>query len=105
MECNNLSYTKKFNTKIILPNVNNNLNNYFYECVLNKKLHPIVKEFLSLKKEDYIEKYYNLEYTKNIKIDKNILNELLSYKPSYFFWAGVDLLNIKDDENDKNYIQ
>lgn len=104
MECNNLLYTKKLNTKIILPCIDNNLNNYFYECVLNKKLHSIVKEFLSLKKEDYIEKYYNLEYNKNIKIDKNILNELLSYKPSYFFWSGVDLLNIKDSETNKNHM-
>jgi hypothetical protein len=101
MECNKLSYIKKFNTKIIVPNIDNNLNNYFYKCVLNKKLHPIVQEFLSLKKEDYIEKYYNLEYSKNIIIDKNILNELLSYKPSYFFWSGVDLLNIKNNENNK----
>jgi hypothetical protein len=83
--------------KIIIPGIFNE-SDHLYECVLNKKMHKIVEYFFSLNKNEYIDIYckkYNNRY-----INKKILYEMLLYKPKYFHWSGVDLLNINNFEDD-----
>jgi hypothetical protein len=86
--------------KIIIPGIFNE-SDYLYDCVLNKKMHKIVEYFFSLNKKDYVDIYCKKYHS--IYINKTLLYKMLLYKPKYFHWSGVDLLNINNfDHNNIN---
>lgn len=64
---------------------------HFYERVLEAKLHPTVKDFFSMSMEQTIDKYCST----HAGVDKKVLEQMLTYVPSHFFWSGVDLLSVK----------
>ena len=99
MTINTISHKKNNLTKIISPSVFNE-NDHFYNCVLNKKLHKTVEYFFSLSKKDYIKIYCN-KY-KDANVNEEILNEMMSYKPKYFHWSGIDLLNVNNFDSYNN---
>jgi len=67
---------------------------HYYEKVKNKTLHPTVQTFFSYKQNDFIETYCS----NRPFVDKKVLKTLIEYKPKHFFWSGVDLYHVCDDE-------
>jgi len=63
---------------------------HWYPKALNATIHPMINFFLNLEKERIISRYCHLHPT----VDKEKLDEILSYKCKYFLWGGADLLNV-----------
>ncbi|MFZ1865164.1 MAG: hypothetical protein WAU39_13135 [Polyangiales bacterium] len=61
--------------------------NHFYARVLNAQIHPLVSFFLRMSKRRIVNRYCHL----NPRVDPDALEEVLSYSPKYFQWAGADL--------------
>lgn len=64
--------------------------NHWYPKVLNAQINPLVSAFFNMKTEAIIARYTHL----HPYVDKEYLNELLHYKPKYFYWSGGDLINV-----------
>ena len=64
--------------------------NHWYPKALNATIHPLIKFFLSLSKDRIIKRYCHLHPI----VRPSKLEELLSYKPRYFIWAGADLMHV-----------
>ncbi|MFT6809701.1 MAG: hypothetical protein ACJA01_002939 [Saprospiraceae bacterium] len=62
---------------------------HWYPKALNATIHPMVSFFLNLSKERIINRYCHLNPT----VDREKLNEVLSYRCKYFLWSGADLIN------------
>ena len=60
---------------------------HFYARVLNAQIHPLVSFFLRMSKRRIVNRYCHL----NPRVDPDALEEVLSYSPKYFQWAGADL--------------
>jgi len=67
---------------------------HYYEKVKNKQQHHEVKTFLSYTINTLIDKYTD----KYKSINKHALENLLTYQPKHFFWSGVDLYHLDNDE-------
>jgi len=67
---------------------------HYYEKVNNKTLHPTAQTFFSYKQNDFIETYCSSRPF----VDKKVLETLIEYKPKHFFWSGVDLYHVHNDE-------
>ena len=67
---------------------------HFYERVLEAQLHPTVKEFFSMDMHQTIAKYCET----HPGVDRAVLEQMLTYVPTHFFWSGVDLLSVKKQE-------
>lgn len=63
--------------------------NHWYPKTLNAQIHPLVRFFMNMSKEQIIERFSYL----NPSIDKEKLRSLLAYKPKYMQWAGTDLMH------------
>lgn len=63
--------------------------NHWYPKALNATIHPMINFFLNLSKDRIINRYCHL----HPKIDREALEEILSYKCRYFRWGGADLIN------------
>jgi hypothetical protein len=62
---------------------------HWYPKALNSTIHPLVSFFLNLSKRRIIERYCHLRPL----VNKEKLEELLSYEPKYYKWSGADLIN------------
>jgi len=72
-------------------------NLHFYPRVLNAQIHPLVRFFLSLEREQIVERYVHL----HPKVDRDNLNALLSERPKFLRWAGTDLMNVTDADGNR----
>lgn len=63
---------------------------HFYPRALNATIHPMMAFFMRLETERLISRYCHL----NPKVDPQALADILSYKPRFFRWSGVDLFNV-----------
>lgn len=64
--------------------------NHWYPKALNATIHPMVDFFLHLSKERIAERYCHLRPM----VNRQYLEEVLSYRPKFFRWAGADLINV-----------
>jgi len=62
---------------------------HWYPKALNATIHPMVNFFLNLSKDRIINRYCHL----HPKVDRTMLEEVLSYSCKYFLWSGADLIN------------
>ncbi|GLR20082.1 ATP-grasp domain-containing protein [Portibacter lacus] len=74
--------------------------NHWYEKALNATLHPMVGYFLNLGNDRIIERYCHL----NPKVKKSALEEILATRPKYFRWAGADLINVTNENGNRNMV-
>ena len=63
---------------------------HFYPRALNATIHPMMAFFMRLGTERVISRYCHL----NPRVDPQALADILSYKPRFFRWSGVDLFNV-----------
>lgn len=66
------------------------LTQHYYQKVVNAHIHPLLKYFLSLSREQVVSRYCHL----NPKADAKALAEFLGYKARYLRWAGADLFYV-----------
>lgn len=60
---------------------------HFYSRVLNAQIHPLVSFFLRMSNRRIVHRYCHL----NPRVDPSLLEDVLSYVPRHFRWAGADL--------------
>lgn len=60
----------------------------------------MVAFFLNLSQERIIERYCHLRPT----VSRDALNEILSYQPKYFRWAGADLINVTTENGRREMV-
>jgi len=65
---------------------------HFYTKVLNAQIHPLVNHFFLMDNSRILSRYCHLYPA----INRDLLMSLLTYKPTYFSWAGADLFNVTE---------
>jgi len=73
---------------------------HWYPKALNATIHPMVSFFLNLSKERIITRYCHL----NPIVDKEKLEEILTYRCKHFLWGGADLINSTSAEGRRNMV-
>lgn len=74
--------------------------NHWYPKALNATIHPMVNFFLNLSKERIISRYCHL----HPKVNRDKLEEILSYQCKYFLWGGADLINATSAGGNRNMV-
>lgn len=85
--------------EIIHPN-SFTVEEHWYPKALNATIHPMVNFFLNLSKERIIARYCHL----HPKVNREKLDEILSYSCKYFHWSGADLINATTADGDKKML-
>jgi len=62
--------------------------NHFYPEVINADLHPILKSFFNMSREQLVERYLHL----HPRVPREFIETTLSYKCKHFRWSGADLI-------------
>lgn len=62
--------------------------NHFYPEVLNADLHPILKSFFNMSREQLTARYIHL----HPRVPAKFIEETLNYQCKYFRWSGSDLI-------------
>ncbi|MGY6559810.1 MAG: hypothetical protein ACXIT9_11090 [Nitritalea sp.] len=70
---------------------------HWYPRVLNSNIHPLVAYFLNLTHEQMVERYHRI----HPQTDKEALLELFRYQPTYFRWAGTDMMHVINHEGNR----
>lgn len=70
---------------------------HWYPRVLNSNIHPLVSYFLNLSHEQMVERYYRLHPSS----DKESIHNILKYQPTYFRWAGTDLMHVTNQKGNR----
>ncbi len=70
---------------------------HWYPRVLNSNIHPLVAYFLNLSSEQLATRYCRL----HPQADPEFLTQLLAYQPTYFRWAGTDLMHVTNHEGNR----
>ncbi|MDA3845840.1 MAG: hypothetical protein PF505_04730 [Vallitaleaceae bacterium] len=73
---------------------------HYYHKVLNAQIHQLVRFFLNMDKQRIIERYCHL----NPLVNKEKLDQLLSYKPQHVQWSGTDLFHVTTEKGNKRII-
>jgi len=73
---------------------------HWYPKALNATIHPMVSFFLNLSKERIINRYCHLNPT----VEREKLDEILSYKCKHFLWGGADLINSTSADGTRNMV-
>jgi hypothetical protein len=73
---------------------------HWYPKALNAAIHPMVNYFLNLDNQLIIDRYCHLHPT--VKPAK--LKDVLEYKPSYYRWAGADLINVTNSKGKRQMV-
>ena len=74
--------------------------NHWYPKALNAQIHPMVAYFMNLKSEKIINRYCHL----NPAVNKEKLQELISYRPRYFLHAGADLFHVTNAAGNRKMV-
>lgn len=85
--------------KVVLPGSFNN-EDHWYPKALNATIHPMVSFFLNLTKERIVSRYCHL----HPMVNKEKLEEILSYKCKYFVWGGADLFNATSEDGNRQMV-
>lgn len=70
---------------------------HWYPRALNSNIHPLVAYFLNLSKDQMIERYCRV----HPKAEPESLKQILSYQPTYFRWAGTDLMHVTNNQGQR----
>ncbi len=73
---------------------------HWYPKALNATIHPMVNFFLNLEKSKIISRYCHLHPL----VDKEKLEEILSYRCKHFLWSGADLINSTSEEGKRQMV-
>lgn len=71
---------------------------HWYPKAINATIHPMMSFFLNLSKERIISRYCHLRPM----VKYEVLNDLLSYRPKYFQWAGADLIHVTNEKGSRH---
>ena len=74
--------------------------NHFYAKALNAQMHPMVSYFLSLTREQIVERYIHM----NPAVSYTDLFHLLSQPMRHFFWGGADLFYVTTASGNRKMI-
>ena len=74
--------------------------NHWYPKALNATIHPMVSFFLNLSKERIITRYCHL----HPMVNRDKLDEILTYQCKYFLWGGADLINSTSAGGKRNMV-
>ncbi len=74
--------------------------NHWYPKALNATIHPMVNFFLNLTKDRIISRYCHL----NPMVNRDKLDEILSYQCKHFLWGGADLINATSAEGKRQMV-
>ncbi len=85
-----MSTTKPLTTAVLVQPGEFEAHKHWYPKALNATIHPMINFFLNLSQERIITRYCHM----HPQVNKEKLQEILSYKSKYFVWAGADLLNV-----------
>lgn len=86
-------------TQLIKPNTFE-AENHWYPKAMNATIHPLVSFFLNLKRERIIKRYCHLHPV----VKPEYLEQILSYKPRYFVWAGADLMHVTNEDGKRQMV-
>ena len=89
----------KFAINQVLPG-QFNINSQYYQKVVNAQIHPLIRFFLGLKKDQIVSRYCHL----NPQAKPEALLELLKYKAKYLRWAGADLFYVTTPEGQNKIV-
>ncbi|MGZ5075130.1 MAG: hypothetical protein ACXV9R_00780 [Methylobacter sp.] len=78
--------SQMFQVKKILPG-SFDAEKHFYSRALNAHLHPVISHFMGLSKNQIAGRFCQLQPN----VDRDALDEVLSYQPHFMHWAGTDL--------------
>lgn len=70
---------------------------HWYPRVLNSNIHPLVSYFLNLSHQQMVERYQRLHPSCN----PDAILKVLTYQPTYFRWAGTDLMHVTNHEGNR----
>lgn len=87
------------NIKIYNPGAFKN-EKHWYPKALNATIHPMVNFFLNLDKSRIINRYCHL----HPKVDRDKLEEILSYQCRHFLWSGADLFNATSEDGKRQMV-
>ncbi len=87
------------NVTFITPN-SFDCENHWYPKALNATIHPMVNFFLHLDKKRIVSRYYHLHPL----VNRDKLEEILSYQCEYFLWSGADLINSTSENGEKRMV-
>ena len=73
---------------------------HWYPKALNANIHPLVRYFMGLSTHRIVQRYTHLHPS----VEATHLQELLSYSPKYFKWAGADLFHVTDNAGRRRMI-
>lgn len=74
--------------------------NHWYPKAYNATIHPMVSFFLNLDRERIISRYCHL----NPKVDRQKMEEILTYRCKHFLWSGADLFNATSEEGNRQMV-
>lgn len=74
--------------------------NHWYPKALNATIHPMVNFFLNLEKNKIVTRYCHL----HPKVNREKLEEILSYQCKYFLWSGTDLFNATTADGNRQMV-
>ncbi len=76
------------------------IDQHFYPKVLNAQLHSMVSYFLSLSKEQLVERYVHM----NPRVSKSFLHNMLLQPMNHFYWGGSDLFYVTTKAGNRKMI-
>jgi len=85
-----VSTTNPLTTAVLVQPGEFEAHKHWYPKALNATIHPMINFFLNLDRERIITRYCHM----HPQVNREKLQEILSYKAKYFVWAGADLLNV-----------
>lgn len=85
--------------KLVQPGMFNG-ENHWYPKALNATIHPMVNFFLNLDKQRIVARYCHL----HPMVDKQKLEEVLSYQCKHFLWSGADLFNATSEDGNRQMV-
>ncbi len=77
-----------------------NYENHWYPKALNATIHPMVNFFLNLDKNKIVSRYCHL----HPMVDRQRLEEILSYRCKHFLWSGADLFNATSEDGRRQMV-
>jgi hypothetical protein len=77
-----------------------NVENHYYNKVVNAQIHQLVRFFINMDKSSIIKRYCHM----NPAINKESLHQLLSYKPKHLQWSGTDLFKVTTEQGNTRMV-
>ena len=72
----------------------------WYPRALNAQIHPLVAFFLNLSEQRIMGRYCHL----NPRVDREVLQSILAYRPRYLMHAGADLFHVTNEQGQRRMV-